>query len=136
METPKEILHEIDNANNYYLEDREMLVVPLETIKQYFESIPAEPEVGVMLAEVLSLSEYYNSQEIQDWMNAPMGKPGVGQVDTIVIKPCPFCGKVPKEYTIGRANHNELRNMVKCETGSCALWGHPFYLDKWNERVL
>ena len=51
METPKEILHEIDNANNYYLEDREMLVVPLETIKQYFESIPLESQLVVKLAE-------------------------------------------------------------------------------------
>ena len=55
METPKEILHEIDNANNYYLEDREMLVVPLETIKQYFESIPVEPEVDVQTAIEVTL---------------------------------------------------------------------------------
>ena len=93
-----------------------------------------------------NLSEYYNSQEIQDWMNAPMGKPGVGQVDTIVIKPCPFCGGEAKisglQYS-GKAlvvtgkNYNSWN--ISC-INYCArfikLATKQDAIEVWNKRAL
>lgn len=56
--------------------------------------------------------------------------------DTEKLNPCPFCGNVPDQYTIGarpqRGDHGQ--EMVRCKTAYCAISGYAISLDKWQKR--
>lgn len=52
------------------------------------------------------------------------------------VMPCPFCGGMPKQYRIGeRPMFGEKGEaMVRCESGSCGLYGKAISLSKWQVR--
>jgi len=44
------------------------------------------------------------------------------------LKPCPFCGEMPDEYPV-------TITMVRCMTGTCAVWKKPVHREKWQQRA-
>jgi hypothetical protein len=63
---------------------------------------------------------------------------GSDTVERLVIKPCPFCGKIPeKGEMFGQVHMETLKfEIATCRTDDCAMGHRSVCLDEWNVRAL